>query len=191
VLEAAGAKGYNTGMRTKNIFYIALGTAVLLLLPFIAMQFSDQVKWTLSDFIIAGVLLFGTGLAYEFISKMASSLIYRLAVGWALLTALLLIWINLAVGIIGSDDNPANGMYLGVLAVAAVGALVARFKPRGMTVSLLAVALTQAVITVIAFVMSNQLDALKALLLNGFFIALWLGAAWLFRRSQTSQTQPG
>jgi hypothetical protein len=107
-------------------------------------------------------------------------------VGVALATALLLVWINLAVGIIGSEDNPANWMYLGVLAVLVIGALITRFRPQGMARVLSATALAQAIVTVIALITQQELDTLEILLLNGFFVALWVGSAWLFRRADAS-----
>ena len=55
----------------------------------------------------------------------------------------MLVWINLAVGIIGSEDNPANLMYGGVLAVGVAGAVAARFRPGGMARALAATALAQ------------------------------------------------
>jgi hypothetical protein len=48
---------------------------------------------------------------------------------------------NLAVGIIGSEDNPANLMYGGVLAVGIIGAIIARFEPHGMARALVATTL--------------------------------------------------
>lgn len=45
----------------KSTAFLALATGILLLIPLIAMQFIDEVKWTLSDFVIAGIFLFGTG----------------------------------------------------------------------------------------------------------------------------------
>ena len=89
-------------MKTKNIIRIALATAFLLLLPLLAMQFTDEVAWDLADFAIAGALLFGTGLAYELIVRKTDNTTYRAAVGAALAVALLLIWLELAVGIFGT-----------------------------------------------------------------------------------------
>jgi len=57
---------------------------------------------------------------------------YRFAVGIALAAAFILVWLSLGVGIIGRDGDPANVMYFGVLAVGIIGALIARFRPRGM-----------------------------------------------------------
>jgi uncharacterized membrane protein len=56
-------------MRNKNIIRIALVTAAILAIPLVAMQFTDEVDWGLSDFIIIGALLLGTGLMYELIVK--------------------------------------------------------------------------------------------------------------------------
>ena len=110
-------KSTNIIMQNKNIILIALAVAFILLLPLFAMQITDEVAWDLADFAIAGALLFGTGVAYELLARKAGIIAYRAAVGVALAAALLLVWMNLAVGIIGSEDNPANLMYVGVLAV--------------------------------------------------------------------------
>jgi hypothetical protein len=102
---------------------------------------------------------------------------------------------NLAVGIIGSEDNPANLMYGGVLAVAIVGAVVARFQPHGMARALVATALAQALAGAIALMAgwgstgANWPQVIVILTL--FFAALWLGSAWLFRKAAGEQTSAG
>ncbi len=75
---------------------------------------------------------------------------YRWAVGLALAAALIMVWISLAVGIIGSEDNPANLMYVGVLAVGFVGAIIARLRPRGMARAMFATAIAQTLVLVVA-----------------------------------------
>src|SRR5688572_17475229 len=90
--------------------------ALILLLPAAAMQFTDEVSWNAADFAFAAVLIAGTGIAFELAAKRSSSTTYRVAVGLALGAAVLLIWVNAAVGVIGSEDNPANLMYGVVLA---------------------------------------------------------------------------
>jgi hypothetical protein len=177
----------NIIMRNKNILYLALGVGLILLVPWIAMQLTGEMVWSLFDFVFAGALLFGTGLAFELISRKTGTLEYRAAVGAALAGAFLLVWINLAVGIIGSEDNPANVMYLGVLAVLVIGALLALLRPRGMALALFATALAHAVVTLIALVITPwDLDAFKTLALNGFFVALWVASAVLFRRANAT-----
>ncbi|HZI20844.1 MAG TPA: hypothetical protein VEY09_19920 [Pyrinomonadaceae bacterium] len=119
---------------------------------------------------------------------------YTYAVGVALAAALMLIWLSLGVGIIGADGDPANMMYFGVLAVGGIGALVARFRPGGMARAMLAMALAQALIGVIAIAGGlgrPYSGALELLGLNGFFVALFVGSAWLFRRAARGRTEQG
>jgi hypothetical protein len=111
---------------------------------------------------------------------------YRSAMGVALGTTLVLIWLSLGVGIIGADGDPANLMYFGVVAVGVIGAVIARFQPHGMARALLAMALAQGLVAMIALIARLGLPwsgPAEILLLNGFFVALFLGSAWLFKRS--------
>jgi len=174
--------------RTKyrSTIRVLLAAALILLLPLSAMQFTDEVVWNPADFAVAGGLLVGTGLLYEAAARKAGNIAYRAAAGVALAAALLLVWINLAVGIIGDEGNPANAMYIGVLAVGVGGALSARFQPQGMGRALLATALVQALVTVIALNAGLGAPAsgpLEILMLNGCFVALFVGSAWLFRHA--------
>ncbi len=173
----------------RQMWYVALATASILMVPLVVMLFTDEVNWSLFDFIVMGILLFGTGLTYVRISRISDSIAYRTAVGVAVVAGLLLIWLNLAVGIIGSEDNPANLMYIGVLAVGIIGAIIARFQPNGMSRALFATALAQALVTVIALIAelgSPWSGPGEILILNGFFIALWVGSALLFRRTSAT-----
>lgn len=109
---------------------------------------------------------------------------YRSAMGLALAAAFILIWLSLGVGIIGSDGDPANLMYFGVLAVGILGAIVARLQAAGMARALFATALAQGVVAAIALIAGLGLPwsgPAEILVLNAFFIALFAGSAWLFR----------
>jgi len=116
------------------------------------------------------------GIIMQTITRRPSA--YRAAVGIAVAAALLLVWFNAAVGT--EDDNSAGLMYLGVLVVG-IGAIIARFQPQGMARALFAAALAQALVAVIAMIAWAQY--FEILILNGFFIALWVGSALLFRRA--------
>lgn len=89
-------------MKNKRLIVIVLISIAPLLIPSIAMQLTDEVNWTLFDFIIAGALLIGTGLIGELAIRKINKTKYRIAVCVALLIVLLLIWAELAVGIFGT-----------------------------------------------------------------------------------------
>ena len=86
-------------MQNKRLIIIVFTVALLLLVPLIAMQFTDEVNWTLFDFIVAGVLLLGTGLLCELVMRKVNKIRLRIAICVSLLAILLLIWAELAVGI--------------------------------------------------------------------------------------------
>ena len=115
----------NEGRRRRSRWRIAAwgAAAALLLLPLCAMQVTDAVVWDLADFVVAGALVVGVGVTYELAARMIGNSAYRAAVGVALAAVFILVWGNLAVGIIGSEDNPANVMYGGVLAVGIISTL--------------------------------------------------------------------
>lgn len=111
-----------------------------------------------------------------------SNTAYRLAFGLALTAAFLIVWLNAAAGLIGiEDDDPANLLYVGVLAIGFIGALIARFRPRGMARALFATALAQALVGAIALVLPNTASFLQIVTLHAVLVALFLGAALLFR----------
>ena len=145
-----------------------------MLLPLLAMQFTDEVVWDLADFVVAGALLVGTGLMYELVARKADNVAYRAAVGIAVLTTLIIVWVNLAVGLIGNEGNPANLMYGGVLAVGIIGAIIARLEPHGMARILFATALAQALVSVIALIIGKPQVTLGVLGVNAFFVMLFV-----------------
>ena len=155
------------------------------------MQVTDEVNWSPADFVIAGLLVAGVGAILEAALRRTDSRCYRAAVGVALAAAFLLIWVNGAVGIIGSEDNPANLLYTGVLAVGIAGAVLVRGRPAGMARAMCATAFAQMLIAVTAAILgwgSPGSEALEVLALNGAFAVLWLVAAWLFRAAAPAGT---
>ncbi|MBC6983602.1 hypothetical protein [Caulobacter sp. 17J80-11] len=170
----------------------AAGTGLLLLVPLVAMRFTHDVVWTTSDFVFAGLLLFGSALAYELIASTRGGLVYRGAVAAAIGTAFLLIWANGAVGLIGGEREDANLLYGGVLAVALIGALIGRFRPSGMARALFATAFAQALVPLVALGLGLGSMALiwtqETLVVSGGFVALWLLAAGLFVAAARSPT---
>lgn len=72
------------------------------MVPLVAMQFTKEVNWTLSDFLIMGILLFATVFTIDFVLKKVKTFKSRLILVFGILALLILIWAELAVGIFGS-----------------------------------------------------------------------------------------
>lgn len=83
----------------NHIIRVAIGTALILLIPLLAMRVSDEMRWDETDFIVAGALTFGTGVAYVLLTRKVTESWHKVAIGAALAMAFLLIWIELAVGL--------------------------------------------------------------------------------------------
>ena len=88
-------------INNKRLVIILLTAVIILLLPLIAMQFTEEVNWSLSDFMVAGALLIGTGLLCELAMRKIKKISWRIAVCVFFLAVLFLIWAELAVGIFG------------------------------------------------------------------------------------------
>lgn len=120
---------------------------------------------------------------------------FQIGVAVALAASFLEVWINLAVGIVGSADNPVNQGFYGVVVAAAACAFTARFQAAGMARAMLATAAVQAVLTLaVATAPSTARDepmgAIGVLALSGAFAALWLISAASFHRSARRETLP-
>lgn len=86
----------------KRLIGIIAAVAILLLIPLIGMQFTNEVKWGRFDFIIAGVLLLGAGLMCELVLRLVTRIEYRILICAAILLGLFLVWAELAVGLFGT-----------------------------------------------------------------------------------------
>lgn len=163
---------------TSNTLRIAAWSAAagLLMLPAVAMQFTREVVWGPADFLVAALLIGGTGLVFELAIRARTSGAYRAGAAVALFMAFLTIWINLAVGMIGDEGNPLNLIFGGVIAVAILGGFIARFKAVGMAWTMAATAMVQA-----ATVIPALTDEPRTAALIGAFTLPWLLSAALFR----------
>lgn len=102
IIKSMKSKKSKASSQSVTLAHITFMTALVLLVPFIAMQFSNEVNWGLADFIIIGSLVFSTGLAYIFVTRKVSGSKQRAVVGLILAAVLLLVWAELAVGVFGS-----------------------------------------------------------------------------------------
>lgn len=164
----------------------------LLLLPLVAMQFTDEVKWDASDFVFMGVLIGSVGLGFELAARQSHDWAYRAGAGTALVAAFLLVWVNAAVGIIGDEGNPLNLLYAGVLAIGLAGAAIAALKAPGMARAMTGMAIAQALVAIVALIAApdTQPGPIPILILNSVFVGLFLLSAALFRKAARSFAGP-
>ncbi len=168
------------------------GLVALLALPAVAMQFTSEIQWDETDFIVMGVMLAALGGAVEFLARRLPTWLGRLGGLVAMFGLFFLVWVNLAVGIIGSEDNPANAMYAGVIAVAVGGACIAHFRPRGMAWAMLGTAAAQVAVGAIALTADLGTDGVAwprdVIGATAILSTIWLAAGLLFTASAKSGT---
>ena len=162
------------------------GAAFLLLLPFVAMRFADEVNWTVSDFIFAAVLLFGSAGIIDLVARANASLAYRAGVVVAVGTIFLTIWANGAIGMIGNEDNPYNLWFGGVIVLALIGAGAARLRADGMAVAMSLAAGVQALVGALGMAAD-----LRGGIFSIAFAGLWILAAVLFRKAGREHASEG
>ena len=147
--------------RSRSNFWSALrwsGALVLLLIPLIAMQFTSEVTWTAGDFLFAGLTIGGAGLAYELAARTVRGNAYRAAVAVGVGGSVLIIWVNGAVGIIGNEENPANLMFYGVVALGFIGAIIMLARAAAMVWVMSTMAVAQLSVGIAALGMGHNLN---------------------------------
>ena len=90
----------------KRLIVVVSVVIALLMIPLVAMQFTDEVNWSLFDFGVAAVLLLGVGALLDFMIRNVKNRNLRIALCIAILLLVFLIWAELAVGIF---DSPLAG----------------------------------------------------------------------------------
>ena len=93
-------------MKNQRFIFIILPPSILLIIPLIAMQYTNEVNWGVMDFFVAGILLFGSSLLIEFTFRRVKSCKKKLAVSIIIILVLLVTWAELAVGIF---NTPLGG----------------------------------------------------------------------------------
>jgi len=158
------------------------GAAALLAVPLLA-----GAPWTPSDYAFAAVLLGAAGVAIELGGRMSRDVSYRAGTLVAVAAAVLLLWVNAAVGIFGREDNDANAVFGIVLLIAVAGTLRARLRVAGVARALRAAAATQLVVGIIGWsagwASPGTAGLYEAAISTTVFGAMWLTAAALFDRA--------
>jgi hypothetical protein len=177
-------------MQNKIIVRPLLVTGLILLIPFFGNLYVDGWNWPFPAFILAGTLLFASGLTYELVARKMNNKAYRFALGLAVATAFVLAWVNLVR--VSESENAANLLYYGVIVIGALGAVIARFQPRGMALALFATALAQMLVPVIllsSWGIRPGPGPAVSLGGNAFFAMLLVASALLFRHAAASRTE--
>jgi hypothetical protein len=163
--------------------------AALLLVPAIAMRFPGSgVDWTASDFAVMGALLALTCGAWELAARMSGNVMARAGFAAAVLGGFFLVWVNLAVGLVGDGGNPANLMFMGVPVFAVIASLLARGRAPAMAHAMLATAAVHALVGVVAAIGgwgAPHDGALRVAAITAFFMVPWLLSAALFHLAAT------
>lgn len=89
-------------MKLASILRILLAATLVLLVPLIAMQLTDEVDWNLTDFLVAGMLLLAAGSLFEHFTNKIDGGRYRIFIGVVILVVFVLVWAELGVGIFGT-----------------------------------------------------------------------------------------
>jgi len=177
---AIGNDGGNSGMSWRLIGWAI--PVLLLSLPLIL-----GAPWSLGDYIFAGTAFAIVGATFELVVRSSRNKWHRAGSAMALLTSLLLLWVNGAVGIIGNEDNPANLMFVVVILMALAGSIAAKFESAGMARAMTVAAIAQAMIAVGA--LAYGLGSMEPPGLLGVVIiilgfgGMWLIAAGLFAQA--------
>ena len=182
-----GNEQHPPSMIAQRSTRVAFISSLLLLIPFTASLFSEEMDWSVFDYILMWGMLFITGLTYSFITRNSQDLVYRAAVGLSVLTGFLLTWVNLAVGLIGSEDNPINLSYMFILALGILASFFIRFKAIGMTVIMISMAACMFMVALVALLLGMQhlpwSSFTQILGVTGFFMLPMLVSAILFYQS--------
>ncbi|MBO0341709.1 hypothetical protein [Flagellimonas profundi] len=87
---------------SKRQIVILSSILVLLAIPFIAMQFSSEVQWSLFDFVVAGGLLLAVGFSIDLTIRKVKTVHMKYVAITTIVILFLLIWAELAVGVFGT-----------------------------------------------------------------------------------------
>jgi hypothetical protein len=173
------------GNRTRMVIW---GFAVaLFLLPLVAKQVVDGMAWTGFDFLVWGAMLLVACGACELVRRMSRDRDYRMGAGVAIAAAFLVFWVNGAVGMIGTEGNAYNLLFLGAIALGGLGTLLARFRAGGIVWALYATTAAHAAVSLVA--LAAGWDPLGSLLSLAFAVP-WLVAARLFAKAAQRQPLP-
>ncbi len=172
---------------SKTFLRPLLITLGILVLPAIGELTVESWDWGPAGFLLMGTLLFVTFLMIELLAKQSSNTLYKIAVALTTLTTFGIIYVNLAVGIIG-DGNNTSACYFLVVPVGFIGLAVSRLKPKGLSITAFCMAAIVLLVPTIALLLNDPyiLEApgpLKVFILSACIAACYVVAGVLFRQA--------
>ncbi len=151
----------------------------LFALPAIAMQFTSEVDWTGSDFVFAAVLISALGIGAEIAVRVGRNVPHKVGIAIAALGGFLTVWINGAVGMIGSEDEATNLVFIALVGIAVVASLLVWFRPAAMRSIMAALSAGQFGVGIAAGLWTMPGHAVEWGVL-GFFALIWGASAACF-----------
>jgi hypothetical protein len=162
------------------------GAAALLLVPLIT-----RAPWTAFDYVVAGGLMAAIGIVIEFAVRTSGSLFYRAGAALAALSVVMLFLVNGAVGFLGDEGNPANLVFVVVMAIAVLGCVIAQFRSAGMAWVMFATAAAQVIVGVVALAAGwaspGNAGLYEVTMGTAMFTTMWVVAGALFRRAASER----
>ena len=155
------------------------GALATLLTPWVLMQVGSPVEWTAFDFAVFGTLLLALCLGLELAMRLSMRWSYRIAATMTVVGGFFMVWANLAVGIIGNEEDPRNLLFYAILLLGLAGALFSRFDARGLMWTLRGMAVAQ----LLVFVIAATFDWALLPVFTIVYFAWWLVAGELFKKA--------
>ncbi len=163
--------------------------AAIMLVPVSVQLFSGNFGWSIFDFIGVAIILLAGCLIFDFTARRAPNLSYLAGAGAALAAGFGSLVVNGAVGLVGSEDEPHNLLFLFVLIIAIGGAAIAEGRPSSMARAMFTAALTHVFVSVALVLKARGIsdgDPQMEVVGLAMFAGIWLASGWLFQHASKS-----
>jgi hypothetical protein len=165
----------------KTMLRVAAGALAVWMVPLVASQFFEDWHWGVGGFVRAYVLFFLTGMVMALVARRMGVWSYKAGVGLALVAGFALGWSTMVQT--ADSGHPERLWYLSVLIVGLIGALLARLQPRGLALTLFAMAATLALIAVMLPSGAPPDMARRMAVGHGVYVALFTASGLMFRHA--------
>ena len=171
----------------NNLLKSFLFTLTILTIPLIGMLTTEEVNWDATDFIVGGIFIYVFSMLFQLAHQATENISLKVAYGLAIVATFLLVWVNLAVGLIGSKNEPFNLAYFSVIATGLIGAFISKMKLQGLRNTMIAMSLNMVIIGIIALLIGMQFvygsSTSEIIRVTIMFTITFTVSAYLFHRS--------